>query len=73
MAKKGTLESTMRSAHEVAGPEPDVRGAETSGSAAPFNKPHSKGPNTIPVVYRQSNLKGEAKAAQISSTMGAKK
>lgn len=72
--KGGGLSTTMQSgAREVAGPEPDVRGADMSGDKAPFNKPHSTGPCTIPTVFRQSNIHGEAEAAQVSSTMGSRK
>lgn len=69
MKVKGGFSSTMQSGHETAGPNPDIRGAEMSGLPAPFNKPHSTGPATIPLVFRQTNVKGESEAAQIESTM----
>ena len=69
MKNKGGMSTTMSHERPIAGPNPDVRGADTSGYNPPFAKPHSRGPNTIPVLFRQGNLVGESQAAQISSTM----
>jgi hypothetical protein len=70
MKNKGGLSTTMSHERPVSGPMPVVREANTSGDNPPFQKPHSRGPNTIPVIFRQGNLEGASEAAQVESTMG---
>lgn len=69
MAKHADLQTTMSTPCNCS-PNPVVRGARTSGSPAPFDKPHSKSRDTIPVVFYQDNLVGEVKANILSGAMG---